>query len=327
MIFIFPIDKVLKWFFFILNMKKVLVTGGAGFIGSQIVDELIDLGYEVFILDNLSSGKKEYLNPQAKFYLIDITQDLEKVFSLINPEIVVHCAAQVMLRKSLEYPLEDAKINIFGTLGLLEACRKFNVKKIVYCSTGGARVGEPQYLPVDENHPIKPLSPYGISKHTAEHYVEAYGKLYNLDYLIFCFGNVYGPRDNPASKRLAPLFISLMMKNQQPSIFGDGNQTRDFLYVRDLAKFIASNIEKSPKHKLFHIANGEQTSVNKIFSILQSLLNYAQQPLHQPPIVGEVRDIVLDTKLAKEELGWNPQYSIEAGLEETIKWFRENTSA
>jgi UDP-glucose 4-epimerase len=304
-------------------MKRVLVTGGAGFIGSHIVDELLKLEYEVSIIDNLSKGKLDYVNKKAKFYQKDICENLEEIFLLEKPDFVIHCAAQVMLRKSLESPLEDAKINILGTINLLESCKKFNVKKFIYCSTGGARVGDPKYLPVDEKHPINPISPYGISKHTAEHYVEMYGKLYNLDYLIFCFGNVYGPRDDPSSKRVTSIFIFNMLNNKEPIVFGDGNQTRDFIYVKDLAKFIAANLEKSPKNKLFHLANGQQISVNKVFSILKFLLSYSQEPIYQTAIKGEVRDIVLDTTLAKKELGWKPRYSLEQGLKETLGWFKE----
>lgn len=306
--------------------KKILVTGGAGFIGSHVVDELLGLGYEVAVVDNLTTGNVNFVNKKATLYEKDIRGDLDEVFSLENPDLVIHCAAQVMLRKSLETPLEDASINIIGTLNLLETCKKFKTKRLVYCSTGGARVGEPVYLPVDEKHPINPISPYGISKHTAEHYVEMYGKLYGLDYLIFCFGNVYGPRDSPSSKRLSPLFIYNMLNGIQPMIFGDGNQTRDFIYVKDLARFIAHSVEKSPEHKLFHLANGQQVSVNDVFSVLKSLLDYPKEPIYKPAVSGEVRDIVLDITLAKKELSWEPRYSIEKGLKETVEWFVENSS-
>ncbi len=302
--------------------KKIIITGGAGFIGSHIVDELIKLNYVVCVIDNLSTGKIGYLNEKARFYKKDIRDNLDDIFLMEKPDLVIHCAAQVMLRRSLEDPLEDAKINIIGTINLLETCRKFNVKKIIYCSTGGARVGEPEYLPVDEKHSINPISPYGISKHTAEHYIYMYKKLYNLDYLIFCFGNVYGPRDLPTSNRVTSIFIYNMLNNNQPIIFGDGNQTRDFIYVKDLAKFIAENIEKSPVNKLFHLANGEQISVNKIFGILKSLLNYQKDPIYKEAITGEVKDIVLDISLVERELYWKPKYSIEIGLMETVDWFK-----
>ncbi|MBD3248762.1 NAD-dependent epimerase/dehydratase family protein [Candidatus Woesearchaeota archaeon] len=307
--------------------KKILVTGGCGFIASNIVDMLIEKGNEVIIIDNLSTGKQEYLNPKAKLYKEDIrnTEEIDNIFKKEQPEVVIHAAAQVMLRKSLEQPAEDASINIIGTISVLEACKNNKVKKIIYTSTGGARVGEPEYLPVDEKHPIKPTSPYGISKHTAEHYVWLYNYLYDLDYLIFCFGNVYGPRDDPKTKRVTAIFSHLMLNNETPKIFGDGEQTRDFLYVKDLAGFIVNSIDKNPKHKLFHLANGKQISVNEIFSILKNLSGFKGNAEHVDAIKGEVKDIVLDTTLAKEELGWEPKHSFEEGLKETFEWFEKQS--
>ncbi|MBW2991597.1 GDP-mannose 4,6-dehydratase [Candidatus Woesearchaeota archaeon] len=303
---------------------KVLVTGGAGFIGSHIVDLLLNKGNNVVIIDNLSTGKKGYINPKAKFYEADITdtEQISRIFKKEKPDYVIHTAAQVMLRKSLEDPIEDAKINIIGTLNILEACRNNNVKKIIYTSTGGARVGEPEYLPVDEKHPLNPCSPYGISKHTAEHYVWMYHKLYNLDYLIFCFGNVYGPRDDPETKRVIAVFATKMLKGESPEIFGDGKQTRDFIYVLDLAEFIVNSMEKNPEHKLFHLANGKQISVNEIFEILKKHSGFKGEAKHTEAIKGEVRDIVLDTTLAQKELGWNPKHSFEEGLKRTFEWFK-----
>jgi len=305
-------------------MRKILVTGGAGFIGSHIVDLLIDGGEDVVVIDNLVAGKKENINSRAKFYNADVTESVDDIFDVEKPEIVIHCAAQVMVRKSLEDPIYDAKTNILGTLNVLEACRKNGVKKIIYTSTGGARVGEPEYLPVDEKHPINPCSPYGISKHTAEHYVWMYSQLYGIQYLIFCFGNVYGPRDDPTCMRLVPLFLTMMLNGKVPKIFGDGKQTRDFIYVKDLAELIVNSIDKSPQTKLFHLANGTQISVNEVTGILKRLLNFPHDPEHVDAIKGEVRDIVLDTARVKQELGWNPKHDIERGLVETVLWFKEN---
>jgi|TARA_B100002003_G_C14142481_1_gene549287 UDP-glucose 4-epimerase len=301
---------------------KVLVTGGCGFIGSHVVDILIEKGNSVVVVDNLSTGKKEYLNSSAKFYEIDITSDINSIFEEEKPDIVIHMAAQVMLRESLNNPMHDAKTNIMGTINVLEVCRKNNIKKIIYTSTGGARVGEPEYLPVDEKHPLNPCSPYGISKHSAEHYVWMYNKLYGLDYLMFCFGNVYGPRDDPITKRVTAIFTSKMLNNEIPKIFGDGDQTRDFIYVKDLAEFIVNSIDKSPEHKLFHLANGKQISVNQIAGILKKEIGFDGKIEHVDAIKGEVRDIVLDISLAQKELGWSPKHSFEEGLKETVEWFR-----
>jgi len=307
----------------VLIKMKILVTGGVGFIGSHIVDLLIEKNYEVVVLDNISTGKKEHLNSKAKFYENDITKDINYIFQIEKPEIVIHMAAQVMLRDSLENPIFDAKTNILGTINVLEACRKNNVKKIIYTSTGGARVGEPRVLPVDENHPINPCSPYGISKHTAEHYVWMYQKLYDLDYLIFCFGNVYGPRDDPECKRVTSIFSDLMLKGISPTIFGDGTQTRDFIYVSDLAKFIVNSMDKKPEHKLFHLANGKKVSVNEIFNTLKKFIEFKKDAIYIDAIKGEVKDIVLDTSLVKKELGWKPSTSLEEGLKKTAEYFKE----
>jgi len=302
---------------------KILVTGGAGFIGSHIVDELIKENHEVIIIDNLSSGNKQFINESAKLYIADIKDDINHIFEKEKPEIVIHTAAQVMLRKSLEEPIFDAATNILGTINILEAAKKNKVKKIIYTSTC-ARYGEPKYLPVDENHEIAPTSPYGISKHSAEHYIEMYSKLYGLDYLIFCFGNVYGTRDNPKCKRVISIFSYNIIKGEKPTIFGDGCQTRDFIFVEDLAKFIVKSMNKSPEHKLFNLANGEQISVNQIFKILKDTSGFKYDAEHIKGIPGEVRDVVLDTKLAKEELDWIPKTSFKEGLKESFVWLKEN---
>jgi len=304
---------------------KTLITGGAGFIGSWIVNKLLEREHEVVVIDNLETGKEKNLNVNSKFYKIDITdqEKLNQVFQQEKPEIVFHLAANPMLRLSIENPIYDATTNILGTISVLEACRKNNVRKIIYTSTGGARVGEPQYLPVNEAHPLNPCSPYGISKHTAEHYVWMYNQLYNLDYLTFCFGNVYGPYDDHNTKRLIPTFITKILNNQTPEIFGDGTKTRDFIYVEDLAEFLVDCINKSPQHKLFHLANQKQISVNEISELLKEITGLDIQPKHTEDIKGEVQDIVLDISLAKQELDWNPQTDIKTGLEKTWEWFRE----
>lgn len=302
---------------------KILITGGAGFIGSHIVDILINKNHNVIVMDNLSTGNLNYVNKKAKFYNVDITKNINYIFEKEKPDIVIHMAAQTMLRKSLEDPLFDAKTNIIGTLNILEACRKNNIKRLIYTSTGGARFGEPEYLPVDEKHSLNPCSPYGISKHTAEHYIWMYNKIYELDYLIFCFGNVYGPRDSPKTNRAIPVFIDKILKSERPIIFGDGEQTRDFIYVLDLAEFIVNSIDKNPKNKLFNLANGEQISVNKIFNILKEISKFEKDAIYEGGIKGEVRDIQLNINLVKEELDWESKTSFEEGLKKTFEWFNQ----
>lgn len=304
------------------EMKKILVTGGAGFIGSNIVRLLQERGDKVSVIDNFSTGKRSRLPSGVEVYERDVTQNLQDIFNQEKPEIVIHMAAHVMVRQSLEGPVFDATQNIIGTINVLEACRNSGVKRVVYTSTGGARVGEPQYLPVDEKHPIQPLSPYGISKHTAEHYLWMYGQLYNLDYLIFCFGNVYGPGDDVKFQRIIQVFLQAMTRGEAPTIFGDGEQTRDFIYVHDLSEFIITALDKHPEHRLFHLANGQQVSINEVFRILKKLTSFHGSPKYIERIKGEVRDIVLDTTLAQRELGWRPKHNIEEGLRETAAYFR-----
>ena len=305
---------------------KILVTGGCGFIGSHLVDKLVEKKYEVVVFDDLSTGKKERLNSHAKLIVADIrnASQINEIFLKEKPEMVIHTAAQVMLRKSIEEPIFDATTNIIGTINVLEACKKSHVKKIIYTSTGGARYGEPEYLPVDEKHPIHPSAPYGISKHTAEHYVKAYSDLYGFDYLIFCFGNVYGPRDDPSCKRVTALFSEAMIIGENPTIFGDGGQTRDFLYVLDLADFIVNSLEKEPEHKLFNLANGTQTSVTEIFNELKEISGFSGEAKHIDAIKGEIRDICLDTSLAQKELGWKPKTIMKEGLKQTYLWLKNN---
>lgn len=298
---------------------KILVTGGAGFIGSHVVDSLLEKNHEVVVIDNLSTGKIDNLNQKAKLYKKDILDDLSEIFEKESPEIVIHMAAQVMLRKSLEKPMDDAKTNILGTINILEECRKNKIKKIIYTSTGGARVGEPEYLPVDEKHPINPISPYGISKHTAEHYVWMYNKLYNLDYMIFCFGNVYGPRDDPKFGRVISVFIDKIKRNENPIIFGDGKQVRDFIYVKDLALFIVECLNKSSESKLFHLANGERITINYVFEKLKEISGFKGNVEYIDKIKGEVKEIVLDTSLAVRELNWEVKTKFEDGLRESFE--------
>jgi len=307
---------------------KVLVTGGAGFIGSSLADKLVEKGYETVVVDNLVVGNKAYIHPEIKFYQADITDlnRLKQIFDTEKPEIVYHLAAQTALRDSIIDPIGDAKTNILGTISVLEACKHSNVRKIIYTSTGGARVGEPDYLPVDENHPLRPTSPYGISKHSAEHYVQTYAALHGIDleHLIFCFGNAYGPRDSPETKRLVPLFMDMIQKDTTPKIFGDGLQTRDFVYSGDLVNFMVDSIGKNPKDRLFHLANGVQTSVNEVYETLRKVTGFGRDAERVDAVAGEVRDIVLNTQLAQTQLGWNPEVDLNSGIQRTWEWLNSN---
>jgi len=304
---------------------KILVTGGAGFIGSQVAKRFIVEGHKVTIVDNLVTGVEKNIPQGAEFQRIDITDSkLESIFQKGKFDIVNHHAAQIDVRKSVEDSMYDARINILGSLNLLENCRKYNVKKIIYISTGGAVYGEPQYLPADENHPIRPLAPYGISKHTVEHYVELYGMLYGLNYITLRYPNVYGAYQNPYGEAgVNAIFIGQMISGITPTIYGNGEQTRDFVYVEDVveANWMALNTDKSG---IFNLGWGEPVSVNDIYRILQKITGFPHPPKYVPERPGEVNHIYLKAEKIKKVLGWVPKVDFEEGLRRTVDWFRLN---
>ena len=303
---------------------KILVIGGAGFIGSHIVDLLIDKGHKVVVVDDLRTGNKENLDSKAKLYELDMTKkELESVFVTEKPDMVCHQAAQVNVRISLKDPLADAYNNILGTINILECCKRHNVKKIVYASSGGARYGEPDEIPCKESHKIMPLSPYGISKHTAEHYVKLYSKLYGFDYNIVAYSNVYGPRQDPKGEAgVIALFLDWAMNDKECTIFGDGEQTRDYVYVGDVARANVLALEKETKSKNFNIGTGKLISVNDLFNMIKKIVGQGSSK-HENALAGEVRDIALNCSLAKKELSWESEMSIEDGLKKTADWFKE----
>jgi UDP-glucose 4-epimerase len=300
---------------------KVLVTGGAGFIGSNIVDELIDKGHQVTVVDNLSTGKKENLNDQAKFYQLDIReQELEEVFKENEITHVIHHAAQIDVQHSIKDPLFDAQNNILGTINLLECCIAYNVEKIIYASSA-AVYGEPDYLPVDEEHPIKAMSPYGISKHTPEHYIKMYKELYNLKYTIFRYANVYGPRQDPKGEGgVVSIFVDKMLAEESPVIFGDGKQPRDFIHVYDIVKANLLALEKGD-NILVNISTESRDSVNDLVDYLNEILPYNLETIYEEARKGDILHSSLANGKAKKLLGWTPDYELKAGLEQTVEYY------
>lgn len=300
---------------------RVLVTGGAGFIGSSVVDLLISEGHDVCVLDDLSSGKKEYVNASAAFYEMSILDDVGKIIKDEDIECVIHHAAQINVRKSVEDPVFDAKINILGSLNLLESSK--DVKKFIFASTGGAIYGEPEYLPADESHPEKPLCPYGVSKLAFEKYLYIHGEIYGLDYVSLRYGNVYGPRQDPHGEAgVVAIFANSMLKGESPTINGEGNQTRDFVYVEDVARSNLLAMEKFPNERVINIGTGIETSVNEIFETIQKSLGTDIKPVHGPAIKGEVQKISLDVKRAGEELGWGAETSLEDGIGKYLDYLK-----
>ena len=296
---------------------KVLVTGGCGFIGSYTIDLLIKNGYDVLSLD--INIEKTRINKSAKYIKADIlSKKIFDIFKKFSPSIVFHFAAQTNLRSSIEDPKRDAKLNILGTINILEACRKYNVKKIIY-SSSAAVYGEPKYLPVDENHYTKPESPYGLSKLVGEMYIQMYNKLFGLNYTILRYSNVFGPKQNIKDGGVISLFINKILKNERPIIFGDGKQTRDFIFVENVAK--ANLLAINWKNDVYNISSSKETSILDLFEKIRKNLKKDIKPIFAEP-KKEVRRIVLSNKKALK-MGWKEEIDFEEGLKKTIEYFKK----
>ncbi|RJO61672.1 SDR family oxidoreductase [candidate division WS5 bacterium] len=303
---------------------KVLVTGGAGFIGSHIVDELINADYEVVVVDDLSTGREENLNKKAKFYKLDIQDTgLESIFNKERPDYVSHHAAQKDVRISVSDPVYDAKINILGTVNLLQNCVKYNVKKVVFASTGGAIYGEQNLFPAPETHPANPISPYGITKLVAEHYMYYYKTIHGMDYIALRYSNVYGPRQDPYGEAgVVSIFIQKMLKGEIPIINGDGEQTRDFVYIGDVVKASILSFKSDISENTFNIGTGVETSINQLFRTLKEIINPSIEENHGPHKNGEQLRSVIDCSKAENVLNWKPEVSLADGLKRTCEYFQ-----
>jgi UDP-glucose 4-epimerase len=302
-------------------MAKVLVTGGAGFIGTNLVEELLPL-HQVIVVDNLSTGKRSNLLKGVKFYEADILEPgFDKIVADELPDFIVHLAAQVNVTGSLQNPFFDLQLNITGTLTVIEAARNNGVKKVIYPSSA-AVYGNPQFLPITEEHPVAPMSPYGISKHTPEHYFQAYFENYGLQYTVLRFANVYGPRqDSSGEGGVVAIFTNRLLKNELVRIFGDGEQTRDFVFVKDVARSIISALTKG-NNRIYHVGSGKQVTINELFYQMQTLTETAVKPEYLPARPGDIRHSLFDITKIKTELGWEPKTDLTAGLAETIQWFQ-----
>lgn len=300
---------------------KVLITGGAGFIGSHVVEECLSHNYEVVVVDNFSSGKIENLSEACKVYQVDINDThLNHVFEVEKPDMVIHLAAQASVMKSIEDPVADGEINILGTLKILEYARIHRVKKVVLASSA-AVYGNPEEIPVDEKFPLNPLSFYSLSKWSGERYAQLYESLYGLPCCILRFSNVYGPRQNPLGEAgVVSIFINQLINREEISIFG-GQQTRDFVYVKDVAKACMKAIE-STKTGIYNISSCSETSINDLFSITSLLAGISLEPHKYPLRQGEIQQSVLGNEKAKKELEWENTYSLHEGLRETISTYQ-----
>jgi UDP-glucose 4-epimerase len=309
---------------------RILVTGGAGFIASAITDAYLALGHDVAIVDDLSSGSAGNVDPRARWYRIDVrSPELDAVFARERPEMVSHHAAQVSVRRSVETPLLDADVNVLGSLRVCEAARRHGTRRVVFASTGGAIYGEQSGPPADERHPCRPRSPYAVAKLAVEHYLDYYRATYGLDAVVLRYANVYGPRQDPHGEAgVVAIFMQRIVAGMAPTIYGDGEQVRDFVYVDDV---VAANVAAldvagdGAELPIFNIGTGRGTSVNTLWHVLRDLAKPEVSVQHAPERPGDVRRSVLDPARAAHRLGWRPSVDVPEGLRRTWAWF--HTSA
>ena len=302
---------------------KILVTGGAGFIASHVTDGFIDKGHDVVVLDNMSMGHLKNLNPKAKFVLMDIRAlELSKLFEMEAFDAVCHHAAQMDVRLSVQDPLYDADVNVKGTLNLLQNCVKHGVKKVLFASTGGAVYGEQNAFPCDETHPTQPISPYGITKLSAEKYIFFYSVEYGLKYGILRYANVYGPRQSPHGEAgVVAIFCKKILAGDNPIINGDGKQTRDYVYVGDVVQ-VNLKVLAYEQNDIFNVGTGIETDVNAIFRMVNASAAGKAKEVHGPPKAGEQRRSVISSAKAKALLNWEPKTVFEDGIQKTVDYFK-----
>jgi len=304
---------------------KILVTGGAGFIGSTVVDAYLRAGHDVVVVDDLSSGSADNVDPRARLHRVDLrTAQLDDVFATERPEIVNHHAAQVSVSRSVEDPLHDATVNVLGSLNLLEAARRHRTRRVIFASTGGAIYGEPDVLPADENHACRPRSPYAVAKLSVEHYLDYFRAIFGLETVVLRYANVYGPRQDPHGEAgVIAIFMQQIQNGLAPAIFGDGEQTRDFVFVGDVvrANVAALDVATHGELKVFNVATGCGTSVNELWDVIAAVARPTVTPSRGPDRAGDVRHSVLDPRLAARELGWTPSVPLAEGIERTWQWF------
>ena len=303
---------------------KILITGGAGFIGSTVADLFLLKGYEVVIVDDLSTGRVSNINPRSTFYRMDIRDPkLADVFDKERPDFVNHHAAQMDVRRSLDEPIYDADVNILGSINVIECAIRAKVKKFIYASSGGAVYGEPIYLPCDEHHLINPICQYGASKHTVEHYLYIGHVNHGLENTILRYANVYGPRQDPNGEAgVVATFISKMLSGGKVLINGDGEQQRDFVYVSDCAAANLSAIDAPTG--IYNLGSGQGISINQIYQLLKKIIGYEAAATYGPAIKGETRIIYLDSRKAAKEINWQQTIGLEKGLQQTVEYCMAN---
>jgi UDP-glucose 4-epimerase len=299
---------------------KVLVSGGAGFIGANIVNQLVADGIKTVVIDNLSNGQRHLVNESARFYELDIRDsNLEEVFFRERPDYVIHQAAQVNVQKSLENPAYDAEINLLGTVNILQCCAEFGVKKLIYASSA-AVYGDPVYLPVDEHHPTQPISFYGASKYASELYIQIFARIHNLKYTILRYSNVYGGRQLQAEGGVISAFLDKLINGDSPIVFGDGSQTRDFIFVRDV---VSANIAalSHGDNEIVNISCNAQHSLTEIVSMLNHCMQTEIASQFLPRNPGDILHSYLSNEKAQRNLGWSPAWDLRRGLEDVVAFY------
>ncbi|HJU12744.1 MAG TPA: NAD-dependent epimerase/dehydratase family protein [Candidatus Binataceae bacterium] len=307
---------------------RILVTGGAGFIGSHTVDMLTANSHDVAVVDDLSNGKRERLAPNVRFHHADIrnADEVRLIIDKERPEVLMHIAAQLDVRKSVADPAFDAEVNIGGFLNLIEAGREKGLRRVIFSSTGGAIYGEQEQFPCDEAHRCRPLSPYGVSKLATEAYLFFYNIQYGIEYVALRYSNVYGPRQDPRGEAgVVAIFCGRMLSHQPCTIYGDGEQTRDYVYVGDVAR-ANLNALNSPVSGAFNIGTGLETSVNQLFRALAGIAGVKADPIFAAARPGEQRRSVISPARAAAEIDWRPEIALEEGLRRTFDWFQQNVA-
>lgn len=302
---------------------KLLVTGGAGFIGSHVVDRCVDAGHEVVIVDNLSTGNERNLNAAARFIEEDITSPaMDELFAKEGFDAVCHLAAQINVTASVSDPIHDAATNILGTINLLGCATRYNPVRFIFSSTGGAIYGSPEDLPASEATPPEPSSPYGTGKLACEEYIKMFGRSHGLTYVILRYTNVFGPRQIPHGEcGVCAVLTDLMLAGKQPTLYGHGNPVRDYVYAGDVARANLLALEKGDGATM-NIGTGRATTVTEIFDALRAATNFDQDPVLKPLRAGEVEKIYCTNDYAREVLGWSPEVGLGEGLKATVDYFQ-----
>ncbi|MBI3943751.1 MAG: GDP-mannose 4,6-dehydratase [Chloroflexi bacterium] len=302
---------------------KVLVTGGAGFIASHIVDAYLAEGHDVVVVDNLATGQEKNINTRARFYNMDIRHpDLRRILLEERPQVINHHAAQTMVGPSTQNPDYDLDVNLRGLLNLLQGAVAAGVQKIIFASSGGTVYGLSEHLPISEGQPLDPQSPYGITKAASEWYIRFFHTTHELNFTILRYANIYGPRDHVSSEHVITVFTERLLQGRRAVIHWDGEQAKDYLYIDDVVRINSLALTMGDQ-QIYNVGSGRATSVNEIFDRLTKIIGSKQPPEYGPKRPGDVRLFYLDSSLARQELGWNPRVDLQTGLERTITWYRE----